>query len=537
MAVKVKRERPDQRRHHRITAPLFVDVLGWRMRAADWSLGGLRLKGFPDHLPEVGVEIPLHLHLPFQGFDVSFEVKAEVVRQEPATQTFAVRFTEVGERERELMSHFIEELVRGSMSHVQDTIQRIDVPVTPASLKPDPNPVAEVPTRRWPVRTVVMSSVYLLLGVLVFGYTGLLMYTNFYKLEVQTAVINAPVEAVHSQVDGRVEVTGVTVGSPVRRGQVVADVNDNKLEREIDLARIAVSAQKAKLTFLKQRHLDELEKAQSFATLEMKGVRQAKLSLESLRAQQDAQRRQVERFRVLHKQGYVTDARLEAAEKELVRLQKAVESGAVELKSRAAVAKLNLGRRMYTGDRIVGEVDQIAAQVRLAEKEIELAKQRYEALVKQRKQLLVRAPFDGTVLLLPKEHADVVRKGDVIAIFEKRAERHVLAYLTQEEVLRIGLGDKATVFVPALRVTLKARVVKVDRTSGFVREQDLRHNPAFSWRGPSDRSAKVVLAFDNQDKVKRSKVFQSGLPVVVVFERRATNGMLTAVSRRLSVFE
>lgn len=537
MAVKVKRERPDQRRHHRITAPLFVDVRGWRMRAADWSLGGLRLKGFPDRLPEVGEELPLHLHLPFQGFDVSFEVKAAVVRLEPETQSFAVRFTEVGERERELMSHFIEELVRGSMGHVQDTIQRIDVPVTPASLKPDVNPIAEVPARRWPVRTVVMSSIYALLGLIVFGYTGLLMYANFYKLEVQTAVINAPVEAVRSQADGRIEVAGIAVGGAVQRGQVVAEVADNKLEEEIELARIAVKAQQAKLTFLKQRHIDELEKAQSFATLEMKGVRQTKLNLESLRAQADAQRRQVERFRILHRQGYVTDARLETAEKELVRLQKAVESGAVELQSRAEIAKSNLGRRLYTGERIIGEVEQLAAQVRLAAKEIELAQQRYQTLLKHRKELMIRAPFDGTVLSLPKEYAGVVRKGDVIAVFEKRAERHVLAYLTQDEVLRIGLGDEATVFVPALRSTLKARVVKVDRTAGFVREQDLRHNPSFSWRGPADRSAKVELAFVDQDKIKSSKVFHSGLPVVVVFERRSTNAILTSVSRRLSAFE
>jgi len=163
MTVRVKRERPDQRRHHRITAPLFVDVAGWRVRAADWSLGGLRIVGFPDELPLAGDEIPLHLHLPFQGFDVSFDVMAEVVRSNSDNQSFAVKFTEVGEREGELMSHFIEELVRGSMSDVEDTIQRIDVPVTPASLEPDANPSEQVPVRRLPVKTITMTGVYILL--------------------------------------------------------------------------------------------------------------------------------------------------------------------------------------------------------------------------------------------------------------------------------------------------------------------------------------------------------------------------------------
>ena len=45
-------------------------------------------------------------------------------------------FNGMHERERELMSHFLEELVRGSMSEVADKIQRMDVPGTPASLEP-----------------------------------------------------------------------------------------------------------------------------------------------------------------------------------------------------------------------------------------------------------------------------------------------------------------------------------------------------------------------------------------------------------------
>ena len=108
------------------------------MRATDWSLGGLRIDGFPGELPVAGAELAFHLTLPFQGFDVSFDIKAEVVRTNPADKMFAVRYTEIGERERELMQHFIEELVRGSMSDVEDTIQRIDVPVTPARLNRTP---------------------------------------------------------------------------------------------------------------------------------------------------------------------------------------------------------------------------------------------------------------------------------------------------------------------------------------------------------------------------------------------------------------
>ena len=84
MSVKVKRERADQRRHHRVTAPIYVDVSGHRLRAADWSLGGLRIDGFPGQVPAVGEEVQLQLTLPFQGFDVSFDAKLECVRNDPS---------------------------------------------------------------------------------------------------------------------------------------------------------------------------------------------------------------------------------------------------------------------------------------------------------------------------------------------------------------------------------------------------------------------------------------------------------------------
>ena len=82
--------------------------------------------------------------------------------------------------------------------------------------------------------------------------------------------------------------------------------------------------------------------------------------------------------------------------------------------------------------------------------------------------------------------------------------------------LRIGLGDEALIYVPALGETLKGRVSKIDRTSGFVREQEQRQNPGYAWRGPADRSAKVTIVFDDPAKVADVERYRSGLPVVVV---------------------
>lgn len=576
MAVTIKRERPDQRRHHRLTAPLFVEVQGHRVRAADWSLGGLRIEGFPGDVPSIGSSFDLVISLPFQGFDVNFQASAEVVRTNPANGMFAVQFTELGERERELMAHFIEDLVRGHMVEVEDTIQRIDVPVTPASLKPDepkpkpkpkaqpqpnpkPNPgpagaaanearaapletsgspvsvLEKLPVHRWPVKTVVMSAFYIALGAVVFAYAGIVTYSNVFRMEVPTAVIAAPLETVEAQADGKVEWAGLKPGDSVRSGEVILNLIDSKLEREIELADIAIKERKAKLIYLKHRHADELDRLKGFAAIEMKNVEQTRLRVEAAEASLEAARDQYRRLETLYKKGFTTGSRLDEARERMITQEKELASRRVELTTRVGLAEDNLGKRLYTGDDLIGRSAELEAEVRLAEHEIALAQQRYIASLRMREDLAVRAPFDGTVLKLPRFNRAAVRRGDVIAIIEQRRNRHVTAFLTQDEVGRIGIGDEALLFVPALGETLKGRVAAVDRTSGFIREQEQRHNPGYTWRGATDRSAEVMIRFEDTKALSDHERYRSGLPVVVIFEKRTQNSILSGIAHKLSL--
>jgi multidrug resistance efflux pump len=543
MAVRVKRERPDQRRHHRVTAPMFVDYGGQHMRAADWSLGGLRLEKFAGTLPEPGHEIELGLMLPFQGFDVSFTAKAEVVRCDVAAAMFAVRFTEIGERERELMQHFIEELVRGSMVDVEDTIQRIDVPVTPASLEPDgPKLTKGTPVKRFPVKTMVMTGVYLVLGVIVFGYAGMLAYTNFYRMEVQTAVITAPVETVTAKADGRVELSHIRPGDQVKAGDVVVKMLDGALDREIELANIEVQERKVKLNFAQKKQIEELDRLRSYATVEMKNLEQTRISVESLAQQYRSAEQNYQRLRELMSKGFSTATKVDEAERMSISLKRDLDVRRVELASRIELAAQTSGKRMFSGNETIGSADivgshaELEAEVRLAEHEIQLAQQRYIAQLSQRDRDAVRAPFDGTVLDLPNYDNAFVKKGDVIAIIEQRKDRHINAWLNQDEILKVGIGDEAIVYIPALNESIRGKVTEIDRTTGFVQEQYQRQNPGYAWRGPTDRSAKVKINFSDMKKVEDAERYRSGLPVVVVFEQRSTNSLLSAIKKKIGTF-
>ena len=535
MGVVVKRERPDQRRHHRVTAPFYVFLAGAKHRVVDWSMGGFYVADVPGTLPEPGEEFSIQCSLPFQGFEVSFDATCEVVRVEPGRHGFAARFSQIGERERELMSHFLEELVRGSMSEVADTIQRIDVPVTPASLEPKKaaSP-GGLPVRRWPVKAVMMTGFYGMFGLGLFSYAGLLVYSNYYRMEVQTAVISAPVETVASQVDGRIQWTSRKPGDTVTSGEIVVKVIDHQLEREIELAEIAVQERVAQLNFLKRRHSDELERMKGFNTVETSDLEQSKLGVESVTAQLQAAEQQYGRLAILHRKGFATDMKLEESEKLVATLKKTLESKKVEFKSRVDLANQTDGRWHYTGQNMVGDLTQLGAQVKLAENEVQLAQQKHQALINHKTRLAAHAPFDGTLLELPHVNYGSVKRGDVIAVIEQRKQREVTAFLNQDEVVKVGLGDEVLLYVPALSETLKGRIRQIDRTSGFLKEQGTAQAPSYRWRGASDRSAKVLISFVESKKVEDFEKYRSGLPVVVVFPQRSTRTLNTMIGQKLS---
>ena len=115
---------------------------------------------------------------------------------------------------------------------------------------------------------------------------------------------------------------------------------------------------------------------------------------------------------------------------------------------------------------------------------------------------------------------------------ERPDQRHVLAYLTQDEVLAVGLGDEVELVVPAASRQIKGRVARIDRTDGFRRENETRRPAGYDWRGPKDRSAVVIIALENMAEIAADATLRPGTPVIAVFPRRATNAAVQTTSQQ-----
>jgi hypothetical protein len=128
---RVRFARASQRRHHRLITALGIFVNGVTYTALDWSMEGLRFR--PAHPDQFKREdrIDLSLSIPFQGFNVTLDLKARVIRVDASTGDVALQLIELSSRAKELLHYFSDNLIRGEMASIEGTIKRLDLPVTP----------------------------------------------------------------------------------------------------------------------------------------------------------------------------------------------------------------------------------------------------------------------------------------------------------------------------------------------------------------------------------------------------------------------
>ncbi len=522
--MRILRERPCQRRHHRVTAPLHVTFSGGaRYRSHDWSLGGVSIEGFETELPALESKHKLLIELPFQGFDISFDVEAVVVRVAEAERVVAFEFDELSERAHDLMSHFIQDLIRGKMGTVEDAICRIDIPVTPISTEPDPNPTQGTTVRRWPVKSIVMSGLYLVLGFFVFGYLGILLYSNLMRLEVQSAVVSAPLQTLKMPVDGIIRPVRFLEGARVRKGEEIARIDNLRLAARISDAEIDYSDAREALWRAEQRYRIEKERLKLYQIINRTDRDIVVARIEARKSALQAADAHLERTRTLSQKGYATAAKLDEAVNRQTKAAAALREAELDLERTTAMDAVS-GRRHYNHKEFVTDLDMMAIDVSEARSKLETSAMQLNALKAMQKRQVVRAPFDGRIVSLFQSGDSNVLRDEPLLVLERDSDLTVTAFLDQEEILEVGLNDEAKVFLPALGRHVLAQVVAIDRSSAFVDGKSSH----YTWRGTKERTAAVSLRLQADDQ--RRLQIRAGLPAVVIFERRLTSDIYSRLA-------
>ena len=520
--MKIKRDSPCQRRHLRLTAPLFVTFEGERTRAKDWSLGGIGLVGFAGALPDVGRIFKLHLTLPFQGYEISFSVETEVVRTDAKEALIGFQYVDLPERSYDLLSYFTEDLIRGQMGTIDDSICRIDVPVTPISTKPSANHISEAPIHRLPIRTIAMSVLYIGIGLLVFSHTAILIYSNFMRLEVSSSVVSTQLQTLKMPIDGVIRLINFSEGERVKAGDKILQIDDLKLDRQISAAKIRIEEAKRFVWQMQQKHKIETERLKLYQIVSRTDESIARARLYSLREALKAADAHFLRIRKLRKAQAVTLTKLEEAKKLQVSAAASVREAELLLEKNSAMNKAS-SRRHYNHKEFTTDLDMLAVDLEMAFSALKMEVQKLQELDQIKARNVLRAPFDGRIVSLYQSAFSSVVRNEPVLLLERDNSTTVTAYLNQKEILEVGLNDEAKVFIPAMNRHILARVIKIDRSSLYLNKNATQ----YTWHDNKDRTAAVTL--DLQVSGADAIEIRAGLPVVVIFDRRETNDIWSTI--------
>jgi multidrug resistance efflux pump len=491
---------------------------GYSLMATDWSIGGLRLDEIEGKLPAVNDNWNLTLELPFQGFDIAFEVEARIVRTVKETKTIGFEFIALSERANDLMSHFIDDLIRGHMATVEDTICRIDIPVTPISTKPDVNPSDEVPVKRLPVKMIVMSAIYSVLAVAIFGYLSILIYSKTMRMEVSSAVVSAPLATIKMPMDGILHPILMQEDVRVIAGQPIARIHDIKFETDLDEKRIQLDQAKRNLARTQEKYKIEEQRMKLYQIINKTDKQIAEARVESAKQALTASDAHLDRLITLRKKGLVAESKVDELRRQQSITLGRLKEAEYDLERATAMDAVS-GRRYYNHKEFVSDLDILALEVEEANAQVMAASMQVEKLEVEKARMIIKAPFDGRIVSVKQPGNIMVLRNEQLFTIEKKEPPTVTAFLDQEQILSVGLHDSVKIFIPALDRHIPAIVTKIDRNSAFINDKASH----YIWDGQKQKSAAVSLSIQITEE-ERNYIY-AGLPAVVVFPKRSTSAI------------
>lgn len=472
----------------------------------NWSRGGFALSEFNAPLG-TGSQVAVRAFISFQGYEISFITKVKEVWSQSEQRAAAYEFVALNEKQRELLEFFANGLISGQMGSFEDAIKRIDIPVTPISEQPVGDEI-KVSSGAIYKRAVIGMS-YLVGGLLIGFYITTSTYSALFEINVETAVISAPVEILRAPASGTLEAIHAPLDHDVLIKAPLLAIRDTATSEEIELAKISVEIEKSALK----------QKESALRTVRDIGSSRIDIAMSKINTLKEqlamAQKSAATRIVQLRKAGVVSQLEREQADNKVAMLRDDVATAKADL----AIAMRGIGNpndgRMYAGLELKGDVPELEMAVHYARQRVAFEEEKFKVLQNRLAQSRVVAPFDGRVTRYYVSVGSAVEKGQPIAIVEHSHHRYVDAFLTQAELERMGIVEPAQITIPSMDRKFTARVARVDRTSGLLDDQVAQ----IRWPDNNARTARVVLEFTGNDFRAGAHPIPAGLPVIVKLKK------------------
>jgi multidrug resistance efflux pump len=361
---------------------------------------------------------------------------------------------------------------------------------------------------------------YSLAGILVFAFLIFIIAFHVLFLKVETAVISTPIETIVAPANGYIAEIYVRLGEKIKKGAPLFKIENFDLERDLNLARVSVLESKLKADYYQKLIINEQQRLKIYKQIGHNRVISRKTSLNIAKQEVLVAQHNLARYAELYKKYYVSQAIWEGVQAQYLSAQEKVKNS--QAKHRMERHSLNaLDQGMYfTGSKTEGIERDLYAELEVSQKRTTLSEERvkvYEHLIKK---LTILAPFDGKVTQILKSAGNTTDTINPIIFIENTQENKIInAYLTQDEVMKIGTSKKVKIYIPSSGTTYHGNIIEINRTDGFIDAM----NAQYRWRDLQiDRSAMVSIEIQQDDKKEFDKKTSSGMPAIVYFSKNVT---------------
>jgi multidrug resistance efflux pump len=530
-SVSVRYDRASARRHQRVTAPARVEIDGRQYATKDWSVGGFRVLEFEGD-PRAGELRPIRFYVNFQGFEIGFEAQAKVCAYDEAKHSISAEFMGLGQRETELLRHFVMGVSSGEMTSVSETLVHMDSPTAVANWGRPPlagaDPLAQETLKK---RSKFTAALYFAVGPLVAGYVLLSGYQSLFRMDLENAVVVRPTETVVAQGIGYVESMQVQEGQVVSAGQPLFTLMDEDQGRDLDGRKHDLELARLELETARTANASAKEQLHIYQGISRHKQQAASERVKSLEIEAESAEKNLVRVQAIVGAGLDSPAELDKAKALYANVKGELDQARPELElANDAVRAADRGS-FYDGFRLIDEGPAADLREREAEAHVKLAEQQVTSFHEGTGRTTYKAPFAGRVVRMTKSPGSTVDRGETLALLERVDDPpRVFALLNQDQVTRVRLGEIGTVRVPTVQQRFRAVVIRSDKAGAIPGGvlTDLLANASKGPR-PTDPSGYVELELKPLTPAAKTAL-RAGMPAIVSLPRTAKGGASRGLS-------
>ena len=290
-----------------------------------------------------------------------------------------------------------------------------------------------------------------------------------------------------SQTGGRITGLKITEGSYVKKGDVIAVLENVQLEIKKIEAEISLESAESALEAKRSRLNDERLSIES----RMLNLEKTDLSIKQKEMELETNKNNLEDSITLHKMGGITDAELEKMKLSVASQQTDI----ALLKKEKEISLLGLRDIDLIKNGICPSEDEeekkeqffllnlqsYMAELRSMEASVKNARQELDAINKMIDELTIRSPITGYVASKYYENNEYIRENEKLATIIDTDTVYALFYVQEQDMVNFSLGTKLVLNLPSLNKSVNGKIDEIsaiaDLASGNFAVKALLDNP------------------------------------------------------------